>query len=135
MSTTRTTYINLTPHTICLANESGLADTADIPPSGKVARMVPYEWQRSPRVESAEKAGLGVMVREHQSLSSYRIEGLPDPEPDTIYLVSLLCLDAAQEQKRGDVYAPDTSPGSGCIRDSSGQIAAVRRLVRAYTPR
>ena len=63
------------------------------------------------------------------------VEGLPDPEPGTIYLVSALVLSALEAQGiyRDDVFAPDTSP-KGAIRGPDGQIKGVRQLVGMKKP-
>jgi len=57
------------------------------------------------------------------------IEGLPDPQPGVVYIVSMVVRQAAQAQGRTDVVSPDTSP-QGAIRDEQGRIIAVRGFVR-----
>lgn len=53
------------------------------------------------------------------------VQGLPDPQPDTIYIVSSLVLGALRGS-RPDVVAPDTGPTA--IRNNNGQIVAVTRF-------
>lgn len=83
------TIINLTPHTI---NE--VTTGKSIPPSGIVAR-----------VKSST-----IKVKEHASVPIYQstfgdIEGLPEPQPDTIYIVSSLALNAVPKH-RTDIVSP-----------------------------
>ena len=52
------------------------------------------------------------------------VEGLPDPQTGTIYIVSAIVLNASD---RTDLVAPDT--GKTCIRDESGRIRAVTRFI------
>ena len=54
-----------------------------------------------------------------------RVEGLPAPEPGTIFIASLLVCQALPW--RTDLACPDTGPGS-VVRDGAGQIIGVRRL-------
>ena len=80
-------YINLTSHTI---NE--VTTGTVIPASGRVARVK----------QSTTK------VAEHMSIPIYAstfasVEGIPEPQPDTIYIVSSLVLNGTD---REDVVAP-----------------------------
>jgi hypothetical protein len=54
-----------------------------------------------------------------------QVSGLPEAQPDTIYIVSGMVL-AAMNGSRPDVVAPDTGPDA--IREN-GQIVAVRGFV------
>jgi hypothetical protein len=57
------------------------------------------------------------------------VEGLPAPQPGTIYIVSLVVLQALAG-KRNDVVAPNTAPTPlGAVRDSQGRIIGVRSFV------
>lgn len=53
------------------------------------------------------------------------VEGIPDPAPGLVFIVSALVRDAAQ---RDDVVSPDTSLGA--VRDSAGRIIGTRGFVR-----
>ena len=100
--------MNLTPHGVALANAAGEI-TATLQPSGKVARMAVN------REETGTLMGLPV------STSVFgEVVGLPDPAPETIYLVSTLI---AQAVRRRDVVSPDTGPSA--VR-KDGQVVAVR---------
>lgn len=107
--------INLTPHEI-VVRRSG--SDAVIRPDGRVARVV----------ANCQIVGdaLGVPV---VRTTWGAIEGLPDPEPGVIYLVSTAVAQAAAAAGRDDVLAPDTGPESA-VRDDAGRIIAVRRLQR-----
>lgn len=107
--------INLTPHQVTVRTESG---DRVFEPSGQVARVAVTS------VQTDEIDGIPVF---EQTFGD--IEGLPDPEEGTIYLVSMMVRQAAQEQGRTDVVSPDTSP-QGAIRNEQGQIVAVRGFVR-----
>ena len=52
------------------------------------------------------------------------IEGLPEPKPDTIFVVSGMVRDALEG--RPDVLAPDT--GKTAVRNQQGQVTYVTRL-------
>ena len=82
-------FINLTAHTI---NEitTGLA----IPPSGRVARV------KASTIKSAEHAGVPIY-----SSTFGDVEGLPKPQPNIIYIVSALALNAVPAD-RLDVVSP-----------------------------
>jgi hypothetical protein len=56
------------------------------------------------------------------------VTGLPEPAEDTIYIVSLLVLQALKGQ-RTDVVGPDTGPESA-VRDADGRIVGVKRFQR-----
>lgn len=97
-------FINLTSHTI-----HELTTGQVIPASGIVARV------KSSTVKVAEHASAPIYI------STFgKVEGLPEPEPDTIYIVSALTLNQIPSD-RSDVVAPGnlqkTPEGSimGCI--------------------
>lgn len=117
--------VNLTPHSITIryTNPDAMVfDQVDYTlPSEGIARVattsvpatdVATPWPGVPVVRTAYGA----------------IEGLPEPTPDTAYIVSLIVL-AALPGPRADVFAPATGPNDGAIRDARGQIVAVTRLV------
>jgi hypothetical protein len=51
---------------------------------------------------------------------------LPNPEVGTIYVVSAIVAQAVKN--RADVFAPDS--GTSALRNSNGQIIAVRNLLK-----
>lgn len=106
--------VNLMPHTIrVMVGE----DVQEFPASGIVARCQ--------TIETVEKAVDGLPVVSQQF---GEIEGLPEPQPETIYLVSKV-IGNALAASRNDIYGPNTSPNS-VIRNANGQITAVRSLVK-----
>jgi hypothetical protein len=109
-------FINLTPHKITVYDSKGERVIAEIPPSGLVARVSTVS-----RVVG-EVAGIPVRKTEYGE-----IENLPDPMPDTYYIVSTVVLIALKEKgiHRSDVISPDTNPDSA-VRDSEGRIVGVK---------
>lgn len=97
--------VNLTPHEINIYDGEKLLVT--VPVSGQVARC------------AEERAGLGKLADTGISVSraTYgEVEGLPQPEPDTVYIVSALVL-AAVGAERADVFAPGQA-----VRDAEGRV-------------
>jgi hypothetical protein len=112
-----TNLVNLTPHSITLYNSQGIKE---IEPSGQLARV---------RYQSAavgELEGAVVFRAEYEEVS-----GLPDPEPDTVFIVSSMILSAlkARNEPRRDLVAPATGPNDGAIRDPRGRIVGITKWV------
>ena len=108
--------LNLTPHAIVLRAVDGAEVT--LPPSGVVARV---------QTTAEAVAGLNVDGREWPIVQTKfgQVQCLPEPEEGTVFVVSLLVLQAATKQlERRDLLAPDTGPTA--IRNAAGQIIAVR---------
>jgi hypothetical protein len=100
--------INLTPHAINLADDSGNV-IATFQPSGNVARVA------TSQVVVRELAGRPV------SRTTFgEVTGVPAPVDGVSYLVSTA---VAQAAARPDVVSPDTGPTA--IR-KDGQVVAVR---------
>jgi hypothetical protein len=110
------TIVNLTPHPLNLKRVDGTMLT--IPPSGTVARVA------EKRTDLGVLAGLAVTRAEYGA-----VEGLPEPVPGKIFVVSALVLAAVQQ--RADVFAPGPA-----IRDADGKIVGADGLsaTPAYTP-
>ena len=106
-------FINLTPHPVSLYRDEELVAT--FPPSGKVARV---------RTVTRD-AGRHLLVPVVEQTAG-EVEGLPDPDGETIYIVSLFVRQALRG--RTDVVAPDTGPES-VVRDADGRIIGVRRWI------
>jgi hypothetical protein len=102
----------LTPHTINVRNMSGVTD--EILPSGQVARVTTSQKQVA-LLMNGPNGGVPINKTLYGA-----VEGLPEPAPDTLYLVSSL---VASVVKRPDVISPDT--GKSAIRDADGKIIAV----------
>lgn len=103
--------INLTPHAIHV-DVDGVRTV--FPPSGTVARVA------SSVVPMYHIDDIPVTTVQFSD-----VENLPEPAPDTWYLVSALVCQQCHD--RSDVIAPDT--GSTAIRDEAGRIVAVRGFV------
>jgi hypothetical protein len=108
--------INLTPHKVTIYSRDGEKVIAEIPPSGMVARVAVTSKT------IGEVAGIPIRKAEYGE-----IENLPDPMPDTYYIVSTVVLIALREKgiHRPDVLAPDTNPDS-VIRDPEGRVIGVK---------
>ena len=101
--------INCTPHTITVISKE---EKRDYPASGTIPRVLTL-------VNNAREVdGIPCIA---QKLGD--VEGLPDPQPDTVYIVSGMVFSASE---RADLVAPDT--GNTCIREN-GQIVAVTRFI------
>jgi len=109
--------VNLTPHEIVVYDANNNV-VLRVPPSGTVARVKTYE-----KVIGSVN-GVPLVKTEYG-----QVEGLPDPQPGTVYIVSLLVLQALAG-KRSDLVAPNTAPTPlGAVRDAEGRIVGVRSFV------
>lgn len=102
--------INLTPHDIVITNGP------TFPPSGTVARVTVQQ------VDAGNINGIPVKTQAYGN-----IVGLPEPQKDTIFIVSALVLNAAKAAGRDDVVAPDTS---NAVRNDAGHIVSVPGFVK-----
>jgi len=101
---------NLTPHAIHVRTERG---DYTFSPSGQVARV------------AVTQEVIGDVVGIPIVKSAFgEVEGLPEPQPDTMYIVSTIVAQAVSG--RADVVAPDT--GATAIRGADGRIEAVVRF-------
>ena len=107
--------INLTPHTINVADKDGNI-IREIKPSGTVARVSTKE------APAGEIDGIPVVETKFGE-----VEGLPEPQDGTVFLVSSI-VRSAVPALRTDVLVPDTGPTA--VRDEQGRIVAVRRFRR-----
>jgi hypothetical protein len=100
--------INLTPHTVSLADADGNV-IATFPPSGQVAR-----------VATSTEVVAQLMGRPISRTTFGEVTGIPAPAEGVVYLVSTI---VAQAARRPDVVSPDTGPTA--VR-KDGQVVAVR---------
>ena len=98
--------VNLTPHAITIIGKTPIT----IPPSDTVARCAVTRHQ----VGSVN----GIPV--NRSVFG-TVEGLPDPQPDTYYIVSAVVAQACPD--RNDLLIPDDT-----VRDEQGRIIGCRAL-------
>lgn len=103
------TIINLTPHAITFLRDDNSV-LAIVEPSGTIARAS----QTREAVDSVN----GIVINQ---CSYGSVTGLPDPQPETIYLVSALTAQACPE--RSDVYIVDDA-----VRDENGRIIGCRAI-------
>ena len=101
--------INCTPHAITFLREDNSV-LATVEPSGTIARAS----QTRDRVSEVN----GIPVNQ---CSYGSVTGLPDPQPETIYLVSALTAQACRN--RSDVFIVDDA-----VRNESGQIIGCRAI-------
>jgi len=94
-------FVNLTPHTINIHNESDEL-VLTVPPSGKVARVA------APRRQFAQIDGVGIYT-----VAYGEIEGLPAPQEGVRYITSGLVRTRAD---RSDVFSPGP-----LLRDEDGR--------------
>lgn len=106
--------INLTPHALNLMPEGPDGPVVTIPPSGQVARCTVDRVQ----VDTVTMDGIAIPVNRTQFGA---VMGLPDPQPDTIYIVSAVVAQAVPE--RQDVFIVDDA-----VRDEQGRIVGARAL-------
>jgi len=110
--------INLTPHPVVIIGDD--AEIAiEIPPEKKSARLAESTVPLSP----VECDGVTIPMLKKTYVTA---ENLPDEQPDTRYIVSVLVLLALRDI-RHDLVCPDTGPGS-VVRDADGNIIGIRRL-------
>ena len=105
--------INLTPHEINIITPEG---EMKIPPSGVIARV------------GVIRERIGEVFIDGKFIPVYKnkfgsVENLPDPKPDTLYVVSSIVAQAVSNRK--DVVVPDDS-----VRDEQGSIIGVRALAQ-----
>ena len=106
--------INLTPHELNLMPAGPTGPVVTIPPSGQVARCATY------RVQADTVTVDGISVPVNQTRFG-EVDNLPEPQPDTIYIVSALTAQAVPE--RSDVFVVDDA-----VRDEQGRIIGCRAL-------
>ena len=98
----KTVFVNLTPHAVVFKKIDGSLET--IQSSGVARVSTSFEVQRIVR---------GIVIGE----TTYSgITGLPDPQPDTLFIVSLPLLKAAPD--RTDLIAPND-----CVRNEQGLVS------------
>ncbi len=109
--------VNCTPHRLVIVGEDDRT-LVTLPPSGSVARVA-VTWEAVGLLEGLP------------SLPIYRtatgpLVGLPGPEPDVLYVCSLVAAQAAWAAGRRDVLAP-----GDLVRNAEGQPVGCRGLTVA----
>ena len=106
--------VNLTPHALTFV--AGDEIVASIPSSGQ-ARCA----QSRQQIGTVDLAGHAIPVNRTQFGA---VSGLPEPEPGTIYVVSVVVA-SALAGSRDDVYVTDDA-----VRDADGRVIGCRALAR-----
>ena len=106
--------VNLTPHALNLMPTGPTGPVVTISPSGQVARCATSRVQ----VGTVTVDGISVPVNKTQFGA---VSGLPNPQPDTIFVVSALVAQAVPD--RQDVFIVDDA-----VRDDQGRIIGARAL-------
>lgn len=106
--------VNLTPHDLNLMPEGPEGPVVTIPPSGQVARCAVDRVQ----VDTITVDGIAIPVNQTRF---GEVTGLPDPQPDTIFVVSAVVAQAVPD--RPDVFIVDDA-----VRDEQGRIIGARAL-------
>lgn len=110
-----TNIINLTPHDITIVDEDGSIRLV-IPASGTLARC-------KATTVSLGTITVGDVVIPVTATEMGEVEGLPQPQEGTIFVVSLAVAKAVPS--RWDVVVPSES-----VRDSAGRIIGCKSLGR-----
>ncbi len=106
--------VNLTPHALNLMPAGPTGPVVTIPPSGIIARCA------VDRVQVNIVTVDGIIVPVNQTRFG-EVSDLPDPQPDTIYIVSAVVAQAVPD--RQDVFIVDDA-----VRDEQGRIIGARAL-------
>ena len=109
--------VNLTPHPITLISPDG--EQVMVPPSGTVARV-------AERMESLGEIVVEGVVVPVVKRSFGEVDGVPEPEPGVLYVVSALVAEAAWRVGRSDVVGL-----ADFVRDEQGRVVGARALVAA----
>lgn len=120
--------VNLTPHAIMYRVGEGRDIT--FPAAGTVARVAMVDTPAERDLYDYGFCGAGDGGQDFAfrvvTQTPGPVEGLPDPESGTLFIVSRMVLDAIRGNRR-DVVAPDT--GTTAMRDAQGRILGVTRFV------
>ncbi|MFB6367662.1 hypothetical protein ACFCP7_27240 [Paenibacillus elgii] len=103
--------INLTPHAIHIMPEGPDGPVRTIESTG-------FARAKTERTKIGDIDGIPVFRTVFGN-----VEGLPDPQPETVYIVSALTAQAVPH--RDDVFIPDDA-----VRDEQGRVIGCRALGR-----
>lgn len=124
-----TNFVNLTPHALRfrtdatnMAAEPVETDIVVDPRKNGDGKPNPARVSATPGGPNGSADGVALFGRTVYG----EVEGLPEPEAGTIYIVSGMV--AGRVVGRDDVYCPGTGPKDNTVRTAEGQIYAVTRL-------
>jgi len=114
-------FVNCTPHDIVIFDAEGTKEIARFPAEkGREARVDEQD------VNHGTLNGIEVKQRSYD-----KIIGLPEPDEDTYYIVSMIVLLANEILEppywRNDLISPDT--GNGAVRNEKGMIVGTKNFV------
>ncbi|PJE62781.1 hypothetical protein COU88_03100 [Candidatus Roizmanbacteria bacterium CG10_big_fil_rev_8_21_14_0_10_39_6] len=121
-----TRFVNLTPHTVVFQLQDGT--------------RLEFKSEGSARVDNIQGVPTtfsfnGAEMTVNSPVKYGPVQGLPEPQDDVVYIVSLIALTQPGVAGRADVVAPATGPKDGAIRFADdarkGLIDAVTRWVAA----
>ncbi len=125
--------VNLCPHPIRIRrnikNKAAEPDEMDVvvpPHLGADGKSAPARVQFNQGWLVMEVNGIRIFSRG----SFGEVEGLPEPQDDTLFLVSVVVAGRPEVARRDDIFVPGTGPSDEAVR-KDGQIYAVTRLVRS----
>ena len=105
--------VNCTPHDVNLITEKG---NITFPRSGIIPRLT----EQQVKINSINSNGIEIDIMKKSFLEP---EGLPEPQENTIFIVSALVAGAAKD--RDDLVIPNDT-----IRDDQGRIIGCKNLAR-----
>ena len=111
--------VNCTPHDVVLITESGylgLPSIAIFKSSGIIPRLL----EQQQKISSINNDGLEIDIVKKSFLEP---EGLPEPQENTLYIVSALVAGACKN--RDDLVVPND-----IIRDEEGKIVGCKNLAK-----
>jgi len=115
--------INLTPHPLHLTNAAG--EVTIIPPApGPVPRVNNSPGQQV----AAWFSPFAGICSEFTGDSPGEVIDMPEPQPDTVFIVSGMVGDCLDRHSRPDVFVPGTGPQDNPVRNEKGHIVAVTRV-------
>lgn len=114
--------INLTPHAIVLYPDNDPLPQI-IPATSPAARV-----ETLPGVCILPKSALGVPLYSMPGFGA--VQNLPEPQSDTMYIVSLVV--AQNASHRSDLIVPGTGPADNAVRDADGRILGITRFITLY---
>ena len=106
---------NFTPHPLNIFDETGTTKLLTIPSEG-VARVT----QTNKNLDPIQVGDVTIPIAETRFGA---VEGLPEPEPGVILVVSRIVRSALPS--RDDLIVPDSGP-NGAVRDENGRIIGVK---------
>jgi hypothetical protein len=104
-------FVNLTPHTVNLINPSTEVKLASFPSEGSVR----VGTENNYHVKNGVPIG---------TVQFTELEGLPEPQENTMYILSLIAFNAAKEKGRKDICFPSGQ----MFRNEQGQIIGMEFL-------